>query len=431
MSKTSEFPHAGVRLLRLKDELPAAFARKDRIRRGSLTDKRGMPRKSAKSSSRRPRQPAVNLAQVRDAITSLDEQLVRLLNQRATLVVQVGDLKRAQGLPTYAPHREAQVLDRVLGLSKGPLPSRTLEAMYRELMSGSFTLQQPVRVGFLGPEGSYSHLATIKHFGSSVAMENLHDITSVFSEVARQHIDFGMAPIENTIGGGIVETLDAFRDLVLHEGKRDITICAEVQLAIRHALLCNGEPKAIKRIYSKPEVFTQCRHWLARSFPNAQLIPTPSSSKAAEMVRDLTAQAVHDAKPVDAAAIGSELAGRLYGLHPLFHGIEDVPGNVTRFVVLGRTPTPASGDDKTSLMFDLADKPGALAHVLQAFAAQKINLTHIEKRPSGRKNWTYTFLIDALGHRDDTSMAEALAEARHHCKDLVVLGSYPRSKRVL
>lgn len=381
--------------------------------------------------ARTARKPVVNLVEVRDAITRLDEQLVQLLNERASLVVKVGDIKRAQGLPTYAPHREAQVLDRVLGLSKGPLPQRTLEAMYRELMSGSFTLQQPVRVGFLGPEGSYSHLATIKHFGSSVAMENLHDITSVFSEVARQHVDFGMAPIENTIGGGIVETLDAFRDLVLHDGKRDITICAEVQLAIRHALLCNGEPKAITRIYSKPEVFTQCRNWLARSFPNAQLIPTPSSSKAAEMVRDLTAQSLRDGKPIDAAAIGSELAGRLYGLHPLFHGIEDVPGNVTRFVVLGRTPTPASGDDKTSLMFDLADKPGALAHVLQAFAEQKINLTHIEKRPSGRKNWTYTFLVDALGHRDDSAMSAALAEARHHCKDLVVLGSYPRSKRVL
>jgi len=249
--------------------------------------------------------------------------------------------------------------------------------------------------------------------------------------VTRQHVDFGMAPIENTIGGGIVETLDAFRDLVLHEGRRDVTICAEVQLAIRHALLCNGEPKAITRIYSKPEVFTQCRQWLARSFPNAQLIPTPSSSKAAEMVRDMTAQAVREKKTINVAAVGSELAGRLYGLHPLFHGIEDVPGNVTRFVVLGRTPTPASGDDKTSLMFDLADKPGALAHVLQAFADQKINLTHIEKRPSGRKNWTYTFLVDALGHRDEAAMTSALAEARHHCKDLVVLGSYPRSKRVL
>ncbi len=386
---------------------------------------------SAGTPARSTRKPLLSLTDVRDSITRLDEQLVQLLNERASLVVRVGDIKREQGLPTYAPHREAQVLDRVLGLSKGPLPQRTLEAMYRELMSGSFTLQQPVRVGYLGPEGSYSHMATIKHFGSSVAMENLHDITSVFSEVTRQHVDFGMAPIENTIGGGIVETLDAFRDLVLHEGRRDVTICAEVQLAIRHALLCNGEPKAITRIYSKPEVFTQCRQWLARSFPNAQLIPTPSSSKAAEMVRDMTAQAVREKKTIDVAAVGSELAGRLYGLHPLFHGIEDVPGNVTRFVVLGRTPTPASGDDKTSLMFDLADKPGALAHVLQAFAEQKINLTHIEKRPSGRKNWTYTFLVDALGHRDEAAMTAALTEAKQHCKDLVVLGSYPRSKRVL
>jgi chorismate mutase len=196
----------------------------------------------AKSSWSKPKQAkAVSLIDIRDAITSLDEQLVQLLNARASLVVQVGSLKRAQGLPTYAPHREAQVLDRVLGLSKGPLPQRTLEAMYRELMSGSFTLQQPVRVGFLGPEGSYSHLATIKHFGSSVAMENLHDITSVFSEVARQHIDFGMAPIENTIGGGIVETLDAFRDMVLHEGKR-LTMWADwcTQAGIHYTRVGDG-----------------------------------------------------------------------------------------------------------------------------------------------------------------------------------------------
>jgi chorismate mutase / prephenate dehydratase len=388
-------------------------------------------RQPAKAAAKSGAGASIELGKIRDAITSLDEKLVGLLNARATYVVRVGELKREAGLPTYAPHRESQVLDRVLGLSKGPLPARTLEAMYRELMSGSFTLQQPMRVGFLGPEGSYSHLAAIRHFGSSVAMETLHDITSVFSEVARGHVDFGMVPIENTIGGGIVETLDAFRDIVLHGGKRELTICAEVQLAVRHALLCNGEPRAIANIYSKPEVFTQCRNWLARSFPNAQLVPTPSSSKAAEIVRDQTLAAAKAGKPITSAAIGSELAGRLYGLHPLFHGIEDVSGNVTRFMVIGRTPTPSSGEDKTSLMFDLADKPGALAHVLQSFARQKINLTHIEKRPSGRKNWTYTFLVDALGHRDDSAVGVALEDARNHCKDLVVLGSYPRSKRVL
>jgi chorismate mutase/prephenate dehydratase len=395
-----------------------------------------MPARTNKHSTgrARPSKPtpkADPLAPIRTRINGIDEKLVSLLNERATLVVQVGKAKAKAGLPTYAPDREAQLLKRIIAMSTGPLPARTLEAMYRELMSGSFSLQQPLRVGYLGPDGSYSHLAAVRHFGSSVSCENLHDIAGVFGEVLRGHVEYGMVPIENSIGGGIVETLDALRDHVLHAGRKDLTICAEVQLAVHHALLCNGEPRNIARIYSKPEVFQQCRHWLAQQFPKAQLIPTPSSSKAAEMVAAETAS--HSAKKtkIDSAAIGSELSGRIYGLHTLFRHIEDQQGNVTRFAVISRTQTPASGDDKTSIVFDLADKPGALMHVLQAFARQGINLTHIEKRPSGRKSWSYTFFIDFLGHRDDATTQRALQSAAKHCKDLLVLGSYPRSRRIL
>lgn len=392
--------------------------------------KRSPPSRSRPVSTPAPPRKAPSLAAARDKINALDTSLVALLNERATLVVRVGEHKRAAGLPVYAPHREAEVLGRVLARNTGPLPGATLEAVYRELMSGSFTLQQPLRVGYLGPEGSYSHTAALRHFGSSVALTNLTDITGAIDEATRGHVDYAIVPIENTIGGGIVETLDALRDLILHAGRRDLAICAEVQLAVRHALLTNADAASIQRIYSKPEVLTQCREWIARQFPAAHLIPTPSSSRAAQIVAHEASAAVKKRLPVTSAAIGSQLAGRLYGLHALFTGIEDRPGNVTRFVVLARQRVPPSGHDKTSIMFDLADKPGALVGVLGAFARRRINLTHIEKRPSGRRNWSYTFFVDCEGHQSDATMRQALEQAASHCKDLLILGSYPRSTRV-
>jgi chorismate mutase / prephenate dehydratase len=383
------------------------------------------------------------LAGVRDRISGLDKALVKLLNDRASLVVEVGKLKRAAGLPVYAPHREAEVLDRALKANTGPLPDRTLEAVYRELMSGSFQLQQPLRIGFLGPLGSYSHLAATRHFGSSVEFEDLHDIAGVFTEVVRGHVNYGLVPIENSTGGGIAETMDCFRD-----GKTrgaggatipgtasgrldDINIVAEVQLAVHHSMLANGSPRAVKRIYSKPEVFQQCKVWLATQYPHVQLIPAPSSSKAAEMVAEQTRHAVEAGLEPDSAAIGSELAGQIFGLKVLFAKIEDRPDNITRFFAISRQHVPRTGDDKTSVMFNTADKPGALVQVLQEFEKANINLTHIEKRPSGSRNWTYTFFVDAQGHREDPGFATALDAARHHCRELVVLGSYPRSKRIL
>jgi len=371
------------------------------------------------------------MAQVRTQINDLDRRLVSLLNERARLVVEVGGLKRAAGLPVYAPHREAEVLDRALQLNQGPLPNRTLEAVYRELMSGSFALQQPLRIGYLGPAGSYSHLASVKQFGGSVEFENLHDIAGVFTEVERGHVNYGLVPVENSTGGGIAETLDAFRDLRNQGHHGEVTVCAEVLLEVHHAMLSNGTPRQIKRILSKPEVFAQCKVWLARQYPKAELIPMPSSSRAVEVVALECAEAIKAGKLSDSAAIGSELAGQIYGLKTMFARVEDNPANVTRFFVIARSRAQRTGDDKTSVMFNTTDRPGALVHVLQAFERASVNLTHIEKRPSGRRNWTYTFFIDAQGFRDDPAFATAIAEARQLCRDLAILGSYPRAKRVL
>lgn len=362
------------------------------------------------------------LQTLRARIDEVDRRLVELLNERASIIVEVGKLKRSTGTPIYAPHREAAVLKKAIEANKGPLPDRTIEGVYRELMSGSFALEQPLRIGYLGPPGSFSHQAAVAQFGSSVSFEDLHTIEGVFTEVQRGHVDYGLAPIENSTGGGIVETLDAFLDAA---GK--VFVYAEIQLTIRHTLLANCEPKDVKRIYSKPEVFSQCRKWLSVQFPHAELVAAPSSSRAVIMARDEQA-AVASA---GAAAIASSLAGQIYGVNALFEDIEDNPNNLTRFFVISRQQAEPSGDDKTSIMFTTQDKPGALVRVLSIFDRAGVNLTHIDKRPSGRENWRYTFFIDAAGHQKDEPLRSAINVARGDCERLDVLGSYPRARRIL
>ncbi len=369
-----------------------------------------------------------NLEVLRQRIDVIDRQLLKLLNERASVVVEVGNIKRNEGVPIYAPHREAEVLAQAIARNSGPLSGRTIEGIYRELMSGSFLLEQPLRIGYLGPPGTFSHAAACIQFGSSVEYEQLDTIGSVFDSVRRQHVDYGVVPIENSTGGSIFETMDAFLD-----SAETVTIYSEVLIAIRHQLLANCSPTAIRRIYSKPEVFSQCRKWLSGHYPRAELIAAPSTSRAAQMAAEYAAsnQESGGGEVDGIAAIGSDLAGRLYGLQTLFAGIEDNPNNVTRFFVIAGQSAQRSGDDKTSMMFRTDDKPGALVRVLSVFDRAEVNLTHIDKRPSGTSTWDYTFFIDAVGHRDDANMTYVLREAAAHCRDLTVLGSYPRAKRVL
>ncbi|MCZ6834606.1 MAG: prephenate dehydratase [Planctomycetota bacterium] len=359
-------------------------------------------------------QPPDDLEALRRRIDEIDLRLIQALSDRAEVVVEVGKLKQTDGTPIYAPHREKQVLEKVLGLNEGPLPGRTIEAIYRELMSGSFRLEMPLRVGYLGPEGSFSHVAATRHFGSSVDFDDLHEIEHVFKEVQAGRCHYGLVPYENSIGGGITDTLDAFQI-------SEVTIYAEALIDVAQALLTNGPPNEILRIYSKPQIFSQCRQWLRNQYPEAELIPMASSSAAVK----------HAAAEPNAAAIGSELAGEIYGVKPVFTAIQDKPNNITRFLIIGTQAARPSGEDKTTIMFVTAHKPGALVDVLGVFRDASINLSHIEKRPSGRQNWDYTFFIDCDSHQEDATMKRAIDEARTHCVSLKVLGSYPKAQRVL
>ncbi|MGN6371117.1 MAG: prephenate dehydratase [Phycisphaerae bacterium] len=359
---------------------------------------------------------------LREKIDELDHRIVELLNARARIVVDIGKVKHQSGTPVYAPDREKIVLDRIRRANKdagGPLPDSCLEAIYRELMSGSFALEKPLRIAYLGPQGSYSHLASVKKFGSSVEHVPVTDIAAVFKEVDRGHADLGLVPIENSTVGGIIESMDAFLE------NRSVTIVAEVLIAIHSHLLANCAPEEVKIVYSKSEALNQCRQWLTATFPAVERRAVASSSRAAEMA----------AAEKGAAAIGSSLAAELYNLKVLFQNIEDNPSNVTRFFVIGKNgggqTAKRTGDDKTSIIFTTAHKSGALVDVLDVFRKFGINLTNIDTRPSQKRNFEYYFFTDMVGHLDDENVKKALAEAKQHCLQLATLGSFPRAVETL
>jgi chorismate mutase/prephenate dehydratase len=355
-----------------------------------------------------------SLEDLRKRIDEIDRQLVNLLNERAGIVVDIGKLKSQTGSPVYAPDREKEVLEKVTKHNKGPLPDKCLQAIWRELMSGSFVLERPLRVGYLGPGGSFSHTAALLKFGQSADYEPLADIRGIFDEISKGHCDLGIVPIENTLGGGVVETLDALVD-------SDVKVCSEILMVIHHNLLANCNLDQIEKIYSKPEVFTQCRNWLASTFKEAKTISEPSTAKAAQKA----------AKEPRSAAIGSAIAAELYGLKIVCENIEDTPNNVTRFFVVGREGARSTGEDKTAAMFSTAHKAGALVDVLEVFKKYDVNLTNIESRPSKKRQWEYYFFVDFLGHQSDDKVQKTLEEVRKHCLQLSVLGSFPRATEVL
>jgi chorismate mutase/prephenate dehydratase len=355
-----------------------------------------------------------NLEELRLRIDDLDDKIVALLSERARVVVEIGTAKKAQQVISFTPERERRVLDRITGANTGPLSNETLIAIYRELMSGSLALERPPRIAYLGPEGSFSHLAARRKFGASVEARPVRTITAVFDEVEKDHADIGLVPVENSIGGGITETLDSFLT-------REVRICGELNLSIHHHVLGLGSLSGAREIHSKPEVFAQCQLWLTKTGWADRTVPAASSSQAAELAKS-------DSRIV---AIGSELAAELYDLEILCSRVEDNPNNVTRFLLIGREWAGRTGRDKTTILFHTTDQPGALVDVLDVWRRAGLNLTRIESRPSKQRNWDYTFFTDITGHIDDENLTSAIEDARPLCKRIDVLGSFPMADEVL
>ncbi len=356
-----------------------------------------------------------SLEELRNEIDSLDDEIVRLLNARAEAAVKIGKLKVESGAGVFAPDRERAVLDRIASISSGPMSRQSLLAIYRELMSASFSLERPPRVGYLGPKGSFSHEAAMGKFGASVEYEPLANVRGIFDSLARKHIEYGVVPVENNSTGGVVlDTLDSFIEY-------DAKICCEIQRAIHQNLLANCGWDEIDAVYSKPEAFKQCQNWLAETGLSSKLVAAASTSKAAETA----------AQTPGAAAVGSALAAKMYGLQILAANIEDNPRNATRFFVIGRESAKPTGCDRTSMMFVTAHKAGALVDVLLAFQRHGANMTMITSRPSPTSEMEYNFFVDIDGHEQDPAIGKALDDARSHCKTFRTLGSYPRAMEVI
>jgi len=371
--------------------------------------KRRDPVGPARAAEAAPVSPA--LAEARARIDGIDQQIQQLISERAGWARQVG---RAKGplkaaVDYYRPERESQVLWRVLDRNDGPLSDEVLLRLFREIMSACLAQQEPLKIGFLGPEGTFSQQAVVKHFGHSARGLPLASIEEVFQEVEAGHADFGVVPVENSGQGTIQSTLDMFLT-------SELKICGEVELHVhQHLLSRTGRIEDIERVYSHPMSLAQCKAWLRQNLPKAEKVPVASNAEAARRARAAD----------DAAAIAGESAGHVYGLKVVSGPIEDRADNTTRFLVLGRELFSPSGHDRTSLMVFVRDQPGALYNVLSPFAKHGVSMNRIESRPSHTGRWQYAFFIDVSGHVADPAVASALSELGAYAADVKVLGSYP------
>ena len=353
----------------------------------------------------------MSLAEHRKAIDRIDDQIVRLLNERTRHVLEIGAIKMKAGKEIYAPHRERAVLQKIARLNAGPITAESLRAIYREIMSSALSLEKTMTIAYLGPEATFTHQAAIQRFGSSLHYAAQRTIGEVFSEVSKSRADYGVVPVENSTEGVVTHTLDMFVD-------SDLKIVSQIVLPIRHCLLSRVRLERIKRLYVHPQTLAQCRGWIQRKLPGAELVETSSNARSAEMA----------AKDPTAGALGGELAAQHYKIPILEHNIQDNATNATRFLVLGRQCSPSTGQDRTSIMFSIQHKIGALYSALSPFRRHRLNMTKIESRPSKRKAWEYFFFVDCDGHQDDRKVARAIEQLQEECNFVKVLGSYPNTE---
>lgn len=353
------------------------------------------------------------LQTLRQRINALDEQIQQLISERGLVAKEVANAKLEDGSATafYRPEREAQVLRSVIERNKGPFSNEEIARLFREIMSACLALEQPMTIAYLGPEGTFTQAAALKHFGHSVSTMPLSAIDEVFREVESGTADYGVVPVENSTEGVVNHTLDMFM-------RSPLKICGEVDIRVHQNLLSRAQDIGqITTVYSHQQSFAQCREWLDTHLPGSERITVKSNAEAARIASEKSG----------AAAIASAVAADLYQLNIIKSNIEDEPDNTTRFLVIGKNTTPPSGTDKTTLLVSAGNKPGALWTLLQPFAQANISMTRIESRPSRVGMWEYVFFIDIEGHADEPKTAEALTKLRHESSMLKILGSYPKA----
>lgn len=354
---------------------------------------------------------STTIQDLRSRIDNIDDSLLELLNERSRVVLEVGQLKSGNNLDFHVPGRERQIYERLTGKNSGPFPNDALKSIYREIISACLALESPMKVAFLGPKATFSHLATMQQFGLSAELVPMKSIPAVFEEVEKGRALYGVVPVENSTEGVVSHTLDMFVD-------SNLQVTAEVLLEVHHDLLSRtGRIEDIKKVYSHAQPIAQCRQWLDDNLPGIPTVDVASTAVAAQIVSD----------DYTSAAIASELAASLYDLKVVRSRIEDQVNNFTRFLTISKKRCERSGNDKTSVMFSVKDEPGILCRMLEPFAKRGINLSKIESRPFKKKAWEYIFFLDFFGHISDSDVDAALDELKQCCQFLKILGSYPRS----
>lgn len=355
------------------------------------------------------------LEALRNKIDHIDEEILKLLNERGEISIEVGNRKKDKNLAFHFPERERELLERLYKLNQGPLSNDSINAIYREVLSASLSLQKEQGVSYLGPQATYTHQAAVRFFGSSLNFVQEDTIGGVFESVYKNKVRYGVVPIENSNEGIVNYTLDMFIDY-------DLIIYSEIMLSISHCLLSLSDKKEdIQKVYSHPQALGQCRHFLEKHLSGVSVIETLSTAVAAELA----------SKEKNAAAIAGEIAANVYRLNVVEKAIEDKSENYTRFLVISRHHPNKSGKDKTSILFSIKDKVGALYAVLEHFYEQNINLTNIQSRPSKRRPWEYIFFIDLQGHIEDEHVQSAIEKIKTGCLFFKVLGSYPYANTIL
>ncbi len=355
---------------------------------------------------------AKTLHGLRKSIDAIDDRILDLLNERAALVVDVGRLKAARQEEFHVPGREREIYERLTARNPGPFPNEGLRSVFREIISASLSLEAPIKVAFLGPKATFSHLAAMRQFGYSAELVPQKSIPAVFEAVEKGNATYGVVPVENSTEGVISYTLDMFME-------SELKIDAEVLLEVHHDLLSRtGRMEDIRKVFSHPQPLAQCRTWLGENLPDVPLVDVASTAVAAQMV----------AEDETAAAVAGELAASMYGLKVVRKRIEDQVNNFTRFLVVGKKSAERSGSDKTTLMFAVKDEVGILYRMLEPFAKRGINLSKIESRPMKKKAWEYVFFLDLAGHISDPVVAEAVEDLKQCCQFVKVLGAYPKAR---